>query len=213
MTPQSRLEKTLEAVAQQHGGLLDFGKLGQCMGISGTAAKQRIAGLEAAGLVRLLPAPCRAGEKKNVRKPRLFLKQCREIRATLIEEIMARERLVHPSSRFFHYTKYSGLSVDLIVERADYRIGIQFNVPPRYSFGRYRSLRFAVRKRVIERGFVLHYTYSAFFTGRGTMAVPLLPFLSAYEHWTDGAKRIRDLRILMCWINAASAGARQEACL
>ena len=170
------LQTTLKATAEQHGQIVDYTKLGQRMLISSVAAKQRVKRLEAEGLVLLLPALGKIAGKKRVRRPRLYLRNIeglsdnKKIQGSHIEEIIKQEKLRHPSSRFFHYSKYTGLTVDLIVERAEYRFGIQLNLPDSNYMRSHRPICSTVMEGVAKRGFVLHSSCRAFFAGRDVIA-------------------------------------------
>jgi len=164
------LQATLEAIAEQHGHVVDYKSLGQRLHISNQAAKRRVLALKAEGLVLLLPALGKIVGKKRVKRPKLYLRnigrlsslipqsvaEYKKIQGSLIEEIIKQERLRYPSSRFFHYSKYSGLTVDLIVERAEYIFGIQFNLPDSNYMRSHRPICSAVMEGVAKRGFVLH---------------------------------------------------------
>ena len=211
------LQATLEAIAEQHGHVVDYKSLGQRLHISNQAAKRRVLALKAEGLVLLLPALGKIVGKKRVKRPKLYLRnigrlsslipqsvaEYKKIQGSLIEEIIKQERLRYPSSRFFHYSKYSGLTVDLIVERAEYIFGIQFNLPDSHYMRSHRPICSAVMEGVAKRGFVLHSSYCAFFAGWDVVALPYPVFLSTYEQWTEEKKRNQDMRIFMRWINIA----------
>lgn len=205
------LQATLEAIAEQHGHVVDYKMLGQRLLISNHAARRRVQAFEEEGLVLLLPALGKIAGKKRVRRPRLYLRNieglsdAKKIQGSYIEEIIKQEKLRHPSSRFFHYSKYSGLTVDLIVERAEYRFGIQLNLPDSNFMSSHRPICSTVMEGVAKRGFVLHSPYRAFFAGRNVIALPFPIFLSRYEQLTEEKKRIQDMRIFMRWINVAQA--------
>jgi len=190
------LRTTLKATEEQHGQIVNYTKLGRKLLISAVAAKQRVKCLEEEGLVLLLPALTKSTNKKRVTSARLYLQ------GSPIEEIINQEELRHPSSRFFHYTKYSGLTVDLIVERAEYRFGIQINLPDSNYMRSHRPICSAVMEGVVKRGFVLHSYYRAFFSRRDVVAFPFLIFLSLYEELTEEKKSIQDMRIFMRWITS-----------
>jgi len=217
------LQAILKAIAEQHGHTVDYQRLGQRLSISNQAAERRVHALEAEGLVFLLPALGKIVGKKRVKRPKIYLRNIeklssiiprsvsenKKIQGSLVEEIIRQERLLYPSSRFFHYSKYSGLTVDLIVdriiERADYRFGIQFNLPHSSHMRSHRPICSAVMEGVAKRGFVLHPPYRAFFAGRNVIALPFPIFLSIYEQVTEEKKRMQDMRIFMRWINIAQA--------
>lgn len=149
------MQRTLEAVAEQHGQIVDYRKLGRRLRISEQAAKRRVKILEKEGIIRLLPPLRRIDGKRIIRRAKLYIRipqrlkslipgtaeKHQDAKGLVIEKIIERESIRYPFSRFYHYSKYSGLSVNLVVERGDYCFGILFNLSDSFRMCNDRPLR------------------------------------------------------------------------
>lgn len=211
------MQMTLEAAAEKHGQVVDYRKLGKRLLISDQAVKRRIKDLETEGIIRLLPPFRQIDGKKIIKRAKLYIRnpeslksliperaeKNQETQGSAIEKIIERESLRYPFSRFYHYSKYSGLSVDLVVERGDYCFGLLCNLSDSFRMCNQKPLRSAIKDGVIQRGIVLHSYYQAFFVSRYILAVPLAVFLAAYEDWTKENSNNYDLQFLMRWVNIA----------
>ncbi len=203
------IQRTLRAIATQHGEPVNYAALGRNLGLSDRAARCRIQDLVAQGLVLLLPAYTNGVEKKRRKLPRIYLRRANPVVALLapsvketeIEALFQLEKRHHRDARLFHYSTYPGLGVELVVERARYRFGILCVQSEYFRRSRVKWLPRARREGIIQRGFVLHPGQRGFYAGRDVIAFPRKIFVNIYDEITHEGITNTELHLYLRWIN------------
>lgn len=141
------LRRLLTMLAAQQGGLLNLSALGNSLGVNYHAVQHGIDLLEGVFLIRRLPPFFRNIRKRLVKTQRVYLRDTGLLHHLLhiatsqdldnhplrgaswegfaIEDIIRRERLVHPYTQFFFWRTATGQEADLILDRGDRRIAIE----------------------------------------------------------------------------------------
>ena len=141
------LRRLLTMLAAQQGGLLNLSALGNSLGVSYHTVEHGLDLLEGVFLVRrLAPYFCNI-RKRLVKSPRVFIRDSGLLHHLLniasledlynhplrgaswegfvIEDLIRRERFVHPFTQFFFWRTATGQEADLVLERGSQRIALE----------------------------------------------------------------------------------------
>lgn len=141
------LRRLLTMLATQQGGLLNLSALGNSLGVSHHTVQHGLNLLEGVFLIRRLPPFFRNIRKRLVKTPRVFIRDTGLLHHLLhlatptdldnhagrgaswegfvIEDVLRRERLIHPFSQGYFWRTATGQEVDLVLDRGAKRIGIE----------------------------------------------------------------------------------------
>lgn len=141
------MRRLLSMLAHQHGGLFNASALGASLGVSHHTVLRHLDMLEAVHLVRRLPPYFRNIGKRLVKSPKVYLRDSGLLHHLLnigsageldnhpsrgaswegfvIEDVLRRERMAHPSTLAFFWRTAIGAEVDLVLERGNERIALE----------------------------------------------------------------------------------------
>lgn len=141
------LRRLLTMLAGQQGGLMNLSAIGNSLGIGYHAVQHGLDLLEGVFLIRRLPPYFRNIRKRLVKTQRVFIRDSGLLHHLLhlstpleldnhpqrgaswegfvIEDIIRRERLVHPFTQFYFWRTATGQEADLILDRGNRRIAIE----------------------------------------------------------------------------------------
>lgn len=141
------LRRLLTMLAAQQGGLLNLSALGNSLGVNYHAVQHGLDLLEGVFLIRRLPPFFLNIRKRLVKSQRVYLRDTGLLHHLLniptaqdldnhplrgaswegfvIEDLIRRERLAHPFTRFFFWRTATGQEADLILDRGTRRIAIE----------------------------------------------------------------------------------------
>jgi hypothetical protein len=97
----------------------------------------------------------------------------------VIEQIIRREKLVHPNSTFYYWRTATGQEIDLLVERPTERIGIEIKLGTHVAPSDWRTLRYALDVLKLSRAYVVNQTDAPYQPFPGTQVVPAGRLLGA----------------------------------
>ena len=137
-------------LAAQQGGVLNLSAPGNSLGVNYHAVQHGLDLFEGVFLIRRLPPYFRNIRKRLVKSPRVYLRDTGLLHHLLhiptaavlddhplrgvswegfvIEDILRRERLVHPFTRFHFWRTATGQEADLVLDRGNRRIAIEIKV-------------------------------------------------------------------------------------
>ena len=141
------VRRLLTMLAHSQGGLLNASQFGASLGVSYHTVQRYLAVLEQTFLIRPLRPYFRNVGKRLVKAPKIYLRDtgllhhllnisthdqlhAHPIRGAswetfVIEDVLRREQLAHPESQAFFWRTAAGAELDLLLERADRRIGLE----------------------------------------------------------------------------------------
>lgn len=141
------LRRMLTMLAHQQGGILNSSQLGNALGVSHHTVRRYLDVLEHTYLLRRLPPYFRNVGKRLVKSPKVYLRDSGLLHhllniATLedldshpvrgasfetfvLEDLLRREQLAHPHSRFFYWRTAAGAEIDLVIERGAERYAVE----------------------------------------------------------------------------------------
>jgi uncharacterized protein len=141
------LRRLLTMLAHQQGQLLNSTQLGNSLGISHVTVQRYLDILEQTFLIRRLPPYFVNVGKRLTKTPKVYLRDTgllhhllninttRELdshpirgvswETLVIEDLIRREKIVHPFTQYFFWRTQAGAEVDLVLERGTYRVAIE----------------------------------------------------------------------------------------
>jgi uncharacterized protein len=141
------MRRLLTMLAHQHGGLLNASALGGSLGVSHHTLLRHLDVLEAIYLLRRLPPYFRNVGKRLTKAPKSYLRDSGLLHHLLnistsdelanhpsrgaswegfvIEDVLRRERLSHPTSRAFFWRTSAGAEIDLLLDRGSERVAVE----------------------------------------------------------------------------------------
>ncbi|MDD2709931.1 MAG: ATP-binding protein [Verrucomicrobiae bacterium] len=171
------LRRLMTMLAHYQGCLLNSSQLGAALGVSYHTVQRYLNWMEQTFLVRRLPPYFRNIGKRLTKSPKLYLRDpglvhhllnigaLRELdshpvrgaswEGFVIEEVIRRERLVHPHTQFYFWRTASGEEIDLLLDRGGERIGIEIKAGGSESAGDARKLEAALANADASRGYIL----------------------------------------------------------
>lgn len=177
----------LREVAACNGQALNASAIGRRLYISYHTVLLRIALLETAGLVRVLPSL--AG-----RRPHVLLRDCRLLealggsslailRASLTERITAACTARAHSNRWFQWEAGMVKRIDLVASTPRETVGFRFVEGQGLRNQDWAPLRLGFERGIVDRGFLVHCGSQAFVTARSVIVLPLPEFLDSLDQW------------------------------
>jgi len=137
----------LTMLAHAQGGLLNASQFGNSLGVSYHTVSRYLDILEQSFLVRRLPPYFRNVGKRLTKSPKVYLRDTGLLHHLLniasmeeldnhpirgvswetfvIEDLLRREKLVHPHSQFYFWRTAVGAELDLLIERGAKRFAIE----------------------------------------------------------------------------------------
>lgn len=174
-------------VAAATGQALNASATGRRLGISCRAVSRRIATLEKAGVVRILPSLANRHSHVLLRDCRLLQKlggSRRALLLTCLTEHVARAYTTRaPSTRYFHWAVGRVKQIDLVVPTGPETIGFCFKECLIARRRDWAPLRRGLERGVIHRGFVVYPWTNQFVTARVVLALPIQVFLRRLGEW------------------------------
>lgn len=141
------MRRLLTMLAHQHGGLLNASALGASLGVSHHTLLRHLDVLESIYLLRRLPPYFRNIGKRLTKAPKVYLRDSGLLHHLLnistadelaahpsrgaswegfvIEDVLRRERLIHPSTQAFFWRTAVGAEIDLVLDRGGERIAVE----------------------------------------------------------------------------------------
>jgi predicted AAA+ superfamily ATPase len=141
------MRRLLTMLAHQQGGILNTAALANALGVSNTPIRRYLDILERTYLLRRLPPYFRNVGKRLVKSPKAYLRDTGLVHHLLnittheeldshpvrgaswetfvLEDLLRRERLAHPSSQIFYWRTAAGAEIDLVIERGSQRFAIE----------------------------------------------------------------------------------------
>ena len=142
------LRRLLTMLATQQGGLVNCSALGNSLGVNYHAVQHGLDLLEGVFLIRRLPPFFRNIRKRLVKSQRIYLRDTGLLHHLLhistaqdldqhpirgaswegfaMEDIIRRERIARPFTRFYFWRTATGQEADLILDRGSSRIALEF---------------------------------------------------------------------------------------
>lgn len=137
------LRRLLTMLAHAQGGLFNASQMGRSLGVSYHTVARYLDVLERTFLLRRLPPYFRNIRKRLAKSPKIYLRDTGLLHHLLnitttsdldshpirgaswetfvLEDLVRRERLVHPFSQFFFWRTQAGSEVDLLIDRGSKR--------------------------------------------------------------------------------------------
>ncbi len=141
------LRRLLTMLAHSQGGLLNASQLGRSLGVSYHTVQRYLDLLERTFLVRRLPPYFRNVGKRLTKSPKVYLRDTGLLHHLLnittlsdldhhpirgaswetfvLEDLLRRERLVHPHSQPYFWRTAAGAEVDLVIDRGSTRFVVE----------------------------------------------------------------------------------------
>lgn len=141
------MRRLLTMLAHQQGGLLNASALGASLGVSHHTLLRHLDVLEGIHLVRRLPPFFRNVGKRLTRSPKVYIRDSGLLHHLLnigsadelhahpvrgaswegfvIEDVLRRERVAHPSTQAFFWRTAAGAEVDLVLDRGHERVAVE----------------------------------------------------------------------------------------
>jgi uncharacterized protein len=90
----------------------------------------------------------------------------------LIEQLIATETLSRPGSGFYYFRTQNGVEIDLLIDRGQERIGIEFKAGVSVKSDDWRHLKTGISDGVIDRGLVVYAGAETFIGSNKISVVP-----------------------------------------
>ena len=171
------MRRLLTMLAHQHGGLLNASALGGSLGVSHHTVLRHLDVLESIYLLRRLPPYFRNVGKRLTKAPKVYLRDsgllhhllnistAEELTAHpsrgaswegfVIEDVLRRERVAHPSTQPYFWRTAAGAEIDLVLDRGRERIAVEVKAGRGNDARAVRVLREAMPDVDAARGWVV----------------------------------------------------------
>lgn len=195
----ARVRRLWQMLAYAHGSIWNASEYAGSLGVNYHTVNRYADILEQAFLLRRLPPYYANLGKRLVKSPKVYLTDSGLLHAFLgvdshrrllvepkrglswegfvIDQIIRREKLAHPASRFYFWRTATGVEVDLLVERGDTRIGVEIKLGSRIDPRDWAHLKTALADLKLARAWLVSQTdrtYSPLAGLRVTAAEELL---------------------------------------
>ena len=190
----AQMRRLFHMLAYANGALWNASEFGRALDLSYHTVNRYDDILEQGFLLRRLPPYFANLSKRLVRSPKIYLTDSGLLHAILgvetsrqldvspqrglswegfmIEQIIRREKLAHPSSRFYFWRTATGQEIDLIVERGGRRIGVEMKVGTRVDPSDWKTLRYAIENLKLARAYVVNQSEAPYSPLAGVEVVP-----------------------------------------
>lgn len=160
------MRRLMTMIAHAQAGLANINQFASALGVAHGTVARYMDILEMSFLLRRLPPYFRNVGKRLVKSPKLFLRDTGLVHHLLnigtieelsnhpirgaswetfvIEDMIRRERLVHPHSQMFFWRTAAGAEMDLVIDRGEYRCAIEVKTTRATSPHLVRTLRSAI---------------------------------------------------------------------
>ena len=171
------MRRLLTMLAHQHGGLLNASALGGSLGVSHHTLLRHLDVLEAIYLLRRLPPYFRNVGKRHTKSPKVYLRDSGLLHHLLnissseelfnhpsrgaswegfvIEDVLRREKLIHPGSQAYFWRTAAGAEIDLVLDRGNERIALEMKAGRGDNARAVRTLREAMPDVQAQRGWIV----------------------------------------------------------
>ncbi len=171
------MRRLLTMLAHQHGGLLNASALGASLGVSHHTLLRHLDVLESIYLLRRLPPYFRNVGKRLTKAPKVYLRDSGLLHHLLnissaqeldshpsrgaswegfvIEDLLRRERLIHPSAQAYFWRTAAGAEIDLVLDRGRERIAVEIKAGRGDHARAVRTLREAMPDVDATRGWIV----------------------------------------------------------
>ena len=171
------MRRLLTMLAHQHGGLLNASALGNSLGVSHHTLLRHLDVLESIYLLRRLPPYFRNVGKRLTKAPKIYLRDTGLLHHLLnistadelashpsrgaswegfvIEDVLRRERLLHPTTQAFFWRTAVGAEIDLVLDRGSERIAVEIKVGRGDDARAVRTLREAMPDVQANRAWIV----------------------------------------------------------
>lgn len=171
------MRRLLTMLAHQQGGLLNASALGSSLGVSHHALLRHLDVLEGIHLVRRLPPYFRNVGKRLTKSPKVYLRDSGLLHHLLgigstealhdhpvrgaswegfvIEDVLRRERLAHPTTQAGFWRTAAGAEVDLVLDRGHERVALECKAGRGDQARAVRTLRDAMADLQAARGWIV----------------------------------------------------------
>jgi len=181
--PLAETEDLLREIASRDGHGLNASAIGRRLGLSCHAVLHRIAALEKAGTIRVLPSLARRRSHVLLRDGRLLQElgagHLAVMRAFLIEQIST----TLGDRRCFQWEAGKVKRVDLVVADSRESVGFLFTGRAILRNRDIAPLRLAIERGVADRGFLVYRGAYACVAPRRILVLPIEEFLRSAERW------------------------------
>ena len=183
------MRRLLTMLAHQHGGLLNASALGGSLGVSHHTLLRHLDVLESIYLLRRLPPYFRNVGKRLTKAPKAYLRDTGLLHHLLnistadeldshpsrgaswegfvIEDVLRRERLLHPSAQAYFWRTAAGAEIDLVLDRGSQRIAVEIKVGRGDDARAVRVLREAMPDVDAARGWIVDQAAGVELVGEG----------------------------------------------
>jgi hypothetical protein len=189
-------EDLLREIAARNGQSLNASAIGRRLDLSCHAVRYRIAALEKAGMIRVLPSL--AGRRPHVllRDGRL-LQELGAGRLAVMRTFLT-ERIATTLSGSCHYQWEAGRvkRIDLVVATSQESIGFLFTERTILRNRDLVPLRLGFERKVVDRGFLIYCGAYASVAARMILVLPIEEFLCNVEQW-PACRSFREARELL----------------
>lgn len=192
--PAAGIRRLLTMLAHQHGGLLNSSDLGRSLGCNYHTVQSVLDLFVGYFIVRRLePYHANLG-KRLVKAPKVYLRDSgllhhllgiatpdalltspargNSFEGFMVQQIAAVEELHHPGSRFYFFRTHAGAEIDLIIDRGNERIGIEFKAGASIESRDSLNLRRGIEDGVIHRGLIAYQGPRRFDAREGISVIP-----------------------------------------
>lgn len=171
------MRRLLTMLAHQHGGLLNASALGASLGVSHHTLLRHLDVLESIYLLRRLRPYFRNVGKRLTKAPKTYLRDTGLLHHLLnistadelashpsrgaswegfvIEDLLRRERLLHPSTQAFFWRTAVGAEIDLVLDRGSERVAVEIKAGRGDDARAVRVLREAMPDVAAARGWIV----------------------------------------------------------
>jgi len=177
-TTPPEMRRFMGMLAHVHGNLLNASELGRSLGVTYHTVNRHLDILEGHYLVRRLQPWYANLGKRLVKAPKLYLRDSGVLHyllgvrterdllqsprrgasweGLLVEQVIALEQLARAGSQFWFYRTRAGAEVDLVVDRGEERIGLEFKCASSVGHADASGLKAALADNVIHRAILVY---------------------------------------------------------
>lgn len=196
------MNRILIMIAHQQGGILNSSELGRSLGVSYHTVNKYLNILEETFVIRKLQPFYKNIKKRLVKSPKVYIRdtgllhhllninsieelECHPIKGQswetfVIEEIMRREEIINPYTRYYFWRTQVGAEIDLILERGGILSPIEIKSGMMVQAGHIKKLTEAMKDIEAKFAYIINQTQDQ--KQELDPSVSLIPFASDY-HW------------------------------
>jgi hypothetical protein len=201
---QSQVRRFWRMLAYANGSVWNASDIGRSLGVSYHTVTGYADVLEAGFLMRRLQPYFTHGPKRETKSPKVYLTDTGLLHALLgiesarqldvspqrglswegfiIEQIIRRETLVHPASRFYFWRTATGVEIDLLIDRGTRKIGFEIKVGTKVAPADWRHLRTGIDELKLDAAILVNQGASSYSPLPGLRVIPAADLLGQ-EKW------------------------------